>query len=373
MADKTLRALLLEDQPGDARLVREALPETPSRPVEVEWCQKLSQAQERLARGGIDVVIADLNLPDSMGLDTLRALRTENPDVAIVVLTGAGEEETVGARAVREGAQDYLVKDGLDGRLLRRALSYAVERQRLLTFRAEFLRNVNHELRTPLSSAYGFVRLLLDDMAGKLPAKQKKFLTIAVKNLDQLIAMVDDLTENSRGEQGQLIIEPKHCSLAAQIRETIEGLRLTAVERGVRLSFEESPLPEVFADPKRCRQILINLIGNALKFTPRDGTVSLRAAVDNRDPGFVRVAVSDTGPGIGPEETGLIFERLHREPAPALDGRRGLGLGLSISRKLVSAQGGRIWVESRPGRGSTFYFTVPVHAQSVPAAHPLDK
>ncbi|MDP9253436.1 MAG: PAS domain S-box protein, partial [Verrucomicrobiota bacterium] len=233
-------------------------------------------------------------------------------------------------------------------------------RHEQLRLKDEFFSHVSHELRSPLSAIYQFVTLVLDGLAGELTAEQREYLGIALRNVRQLRSMIGDLLDAARAQEAKLIIEPRTVGVTELIEETLSALRPIAKAKRVVLSADVSQdVPSVYADPNRVRQILSNLIDNGIKFTPEHGAVTVTAQVLNDNSEFVRVAVTDTGCGISPDQAQNVFERLYQVPGPAATSRKGLGLGLYICKELVSQHGGRIWVENRRGRGSTFLFTLP--------------
>ncbi|MFH1724248.1 MAG: ATP-binding protein [Elusimicrobiota bacterium] len=231
------------------------------------------------------------------------------------------------------------------------------ERARIEHLKEEFLHNVSHELRSPLSAICQSVQLVLEDMGDDSSPAQRRFLEIADRNVEQLRVMIEDLLETTRAETGKLTVEPRRVVLPALIAEAAGDKKLVAQEKGISVSAEvEEDLPRVFADPVRVRQILINLVDNAIKFTPEKGSVILRGGVFDKEPGMVLVSVADTGCGIERDVATRIFDRLYQVER----GRKGLGLGLYICEQLATRHGGRIWLESEPGKGSTFLFTLPV-------------
>jgi len=370
MSDSRIKVMLIEDNPGDARLVREMLAGGGDTQFDLQCHDRLSPALEHLAKTENDVVLLDLSLPDSQGLDTITKVHAEARQMPVVVLTGL-DDETLAIEAMHQGAQDYLVKGQLDGNLLTRSIRYAIERHRLmmeleetrqqqLEMKDQFLSRVSHELRTPLAAIHQFITILLDGLAGHLTPEQREYLEIALRNTDQLRTMVADLLEVTRAQIGRLNINPQRVSLAELITETLETFQM-ATDKVVSLSAKvPGDLPLAYADPDRVRQTLVNLINNAMQFTPENGKITVRAQVYSEDPNYLCVAVADTGCGIGHEEKEQIFKYLYQGGNNIEASRRGLGLGLYISKELVSRQGGRIWVESETGRGSTFYFTVPI-------------
>ena len=236
--------------------------------------------------------------------------------------------------------------------------------QRLLT-KDQFLSHVSHELRSPITAIYQFVTILIDGLAGDLNPEQQEYLNIVLRNVTQLRNMITDLLEATRAETGKLAFEPRCASLSQLASEVLETALPTAVAKGVALTTDvPSDLPFVFADPARIKQILTNLIENGIKFTPAKGAITLRSQIDNQDPDFLRIAVADSGCGISSEGTKKIFDRLFQETETIDSNRQGLGLGLYICKELVNLHGGKIWVESDLGKGSIFYFTLPLFSLS---------
>lgn len=233
-------------------------------------------------------------------------------------------------------------------------------REKVLT-KDQFFSNVSHELRTPLTAVYQFVTIVLDGLAGNLTAEQKQYLEIALRNVKQLQAMVGDLLEAARAESGKLAIHPRGVSLKLSVEETLGTFSANAREKGIELS-EDLPgdLPLLYVDPRRLKQILTNLVDNALKFTPKNGRVTVRAAALDGARDFIQVSVNDTGCGISAGNTERIFDRLFQVENSLDTNRNGLGLGLHITKELVVRHGGSIWAESKPGTGATFNFTMPV-------------
>jgi signal transduction histidine kinase len=233
-------------------------------------------------------------------------------------------------------------------------------RQQQLRLKDEFLSHVSHELRSPLTAIHQFITILLDGLAGDLNHEQREYMEIALKNVYQLQAMINDLLEITRVEAGKLSIEPQCFSIAKVVNETCSTLRKRAAAKGVVLNADnQNGLPFVYADPARIKQILINLIDNGIKFTPENGVINVRAEILKQDPNFLCISVEDTGYGISIEDHERIFDRLYQTEHALSSSRKGLGLGLHICRELVSRQGGRIWVESQQGHGSTFFFILP--------------
>jgi sigma-B regulation protein RsbU (phosphoserine phosphatase) len=375
MRTRALNVLLVEDNAGDARLLREMF--TTERPgsIELTHLMRMSEALVHLAKGGVDIVLLDMGLPDGHGLDTVRRARAVAPDVPLIVLTGL-DDEALAAEAMKEGAQDYLIKGQIENRALPRALRHAIERHRMqaeadhirmeqLQFKDEFLSHVSHELRSPLTAIYQFVTILQDGLAGEVNQEQQQHLEIVLRNVKQLRAMINDLLEVTSVQAGKLLIRLERTSIFDAITYTVDTLQEAARDKGITLTAGTGGvLPDIWADATRIRQILIILVDNALKFTPTNGTVKVQTRRWESDPSFLVLEVADSGCGISADKTELIFERLFQVADPAVAARKGLGLGLYICKELVTRQGGRIWASSVPGEGSTFSITLPVFSLS---------
>jgi PAS domain S-box-containing protein len=245
-------------------------------------------------------------------------------------------------------------------------------RQKRERLEEKLLSHVSHELRTPLTAIYIFTTNLLDGVYGDLTSYQHENLTLALENVQQLKSMVSDLLDITRVESHKLTVEPQHLSLAKLIDDVLSTCLTNAALKNVTLRSDVAPgLPFVWADPARVRQILINLIDNGIKFTPPGGSVTVASRPNAENEGFLCLSVSDTGCGISSKNRELVFERLSQVSGTTEASRSGLGLGLFISRELVSRHGGRIWVESELGQGSSFYFTLPVFSLAKLCAHVL--
>jgi len=366
------RVLLIEDNPGDADLVRLRLGEGKS-DVQVNCVPRLADALACLEVETPSLVLLDLNLPDSHGAETFRRIMQKAPNVPVVILSGQ-DDEALAIKAVHQGVQDYLVKGDITSKQLERALRYAVERQGLLRsleitrkqqleFKNRFLSHVSHELRTPLTCIHQYVTILLDGLAGAMKPEQTDHLKTVLKSVNQLHAMIRDLLEATRADSGKLRIDQRCIDIGELMQQAVMMMRPTAAEKHVGLQSTIDPsVPLVYADPDRTLEVLINLIDNAIKFTPPEGSVAVLASRVETDPSAVYLSVSDTGRGIPQESLPQVFERLYQDPDSVDDSRAGLGLGLFIAKEIVTLHGGRMWVASQSGTGSTFSFTLPLYS-----------
>ena len=222
--------------------------------------------------------------------------------------------------------------------------------------KSEFLANMSHELRTPLNAILGFSQVLRERMFGDLNEKQEEYVEDILASGYHLLALINDVLDLSKVEAGQLELDIAPFSLQEALERGIVMVRERATDGIVRVDLAPvADVDVVTGDERRVRQIIFNLLANAVKFTPEGGIVGVSVAQVN---GEVRVSVADTGPGIEPDDHERIFEEF-RQAEAGIEQREGTGLGLALSKRLVELHGGRIWVESKIGEGSTFVFTLP--------------
>jgi signal transduction histidine kinase len=251
--------------------------------------------------------------------------------------------------------------DGLERKVAERTRDLAVANERLQELdrlKSDFVSNVSHELRTPLTAIKGAVDLVLREVAGPLTEKQTHYLTRVRSNTQHLAGLINDLLDLSKIESGKIEVKTGLVSLGGLTHEVVETLRPVAAEKVIALELtisEQSIL--VRADRDKINQILMNLIGNAIKFTPAQGRIAVSALINGN--GDALVSVSDTGQGVPPDEKEKIFDKFYQIAEMGGAKPKGTGLGLAISKALVELHGGKIWVEPEPNGGSTFYFTLP--------------
>jgi signal transduction histidine kinase len=386
MVKERIKVLIVEDDPGDARLAEVTLSQSSHLVFETEITDCLSLAMERLCGGSFDVVLLDMGLPDSQGLDTLSRVHNENQEIPIVVLTGFDDEE-MGVQAMQAGAQDYLAKGQDVNRSLIRCIRYAIERKKAETqiktytqelaernkqlnlqtqkaleasrLKSEFLANMSHEIRTPLNAIMGFAQLLKDDSENPLTDSQREFLGYVLSGGENLLNIINDILDLSRVEAEKITLENIECSLKDIIDELHKMFKQRADEKGIdlRISYEEDISDKLLSDPTRLRQILLNLTGNAIKFTDK-GYVEIGVQKGNNFPERLEFYVRDTGIGIPQEKIESIFNPFEQVDGSMTRKYGGTGLGLAIVNRLVGLMGGEIKVISQLGKGSTFYFQI---------------
>ena len=224
--------------------------------------------------------------------------------------------------------------------------------------RSNFVSMVSHELRTPLNSVNGFIDLLMLGHMGELTQEQKTYLGYAQEGVQQLISIVEDVLLMTRSDSGQFDIKPQEVNFLQLAKQVLRGLQPQALKASVILNRDiPSPSPMLYIDPQRMKQVLNNLVTNAIKFTPPGGTVTLRARPYNER--FLMISVVDTGYGIPPEDRDHVFERFYQSNHHLQSKMGGYGLGLPIAKLIVEQHGGEIGFDSTVDQGTTFYFTAP--------------
>lgn len=363
-----MKVLLVEDNPADACLLRETLIDAGASRFSLTHVQLLADAEKLLNETDFDAVLLDLSLPDSIGLDSLRRVASASPSTPVVVLSGIDDESTA-VTALRDGAQDYLVKGHADGALVVRALRYAVERketqiqlqeardfaERANRAKSEFLAAMSHDIRTPMNAILGVADLLAE---GNLDEVQQNYVDVLKAAGDTLLGLIDDILDISKLEAGRVELAEKEFALHEVIHSVCEVISVPAHERGLELVYDIFPdvPPRLIGDPARLRQILINILGNSVKFT-RQGEVVLRICSDRHEPGRLYFSVHDTGEGIPPDMLENIFERYVTTQPIAGQRQKGAGLGLAIAKRLVLLMHGQIEAVSRVGEGTTMRFS----------------
>lgn len=226
--------------------------------------------------------------------------------------------------------------------------------------RSNFVSMVSHELRTPLNSVHGFIDLIMQGHMGELTEEQHTYLGYAQEGVDQLISIVEDILLMTRSDLGQFDVKQEGMFLGNLVRQVMSSMQPQAQNAGVELCQHVSPdLPLLQADPQRLKQVLNNLIANAIKFTPPEGSVTISARYDDNDD-FVTISVTDTGYGIPVEDRPHIFERFYQSNHSQQSRMGGYGLGLSIAKLIVEQHGGTINFDTSLDSGTVFYFTLPV-------------
>ena len=346
----------------------------------VELAENGEEALKKIDKEDFDLVLTDITMPGIDGLRLISEIAKSKPETLMVLLTGHGTIDSA-LEAIRRGASDYLTKPVNLDEMLLRIRKVLEQRQRFLSLKdsatkleraneelmkidemkSEFISVASHELRTPLTAIKSAVQLVLEGKTGEINENQKKFLSIAERNINRLASIVNNLLDLSRIESGKIRMKPEEMDLRGAIEFTLLSLKAQADGKSTQLTMDvKEELPSVYADGEKVAQILTNLIGNAIKFTPQGGTVSLSAKPFGEDRQMVAVSVRDSGVGIPEDQLDRIFDKFYQVEDCLGHSVEGMGLGLAITKGLVEAHHGKIWVESEVGKGSVFTFTLPV-------------
>jgi signal transduction histidine kinase len=381
MTSNPLFVLVLEDQPADFDLVVHEL----RRSGFAARCQRVETEADYLIQlqEGPDIILADYALSGFDALGALRLLQESGLIIPVIVLTGAVSEDTV-VECMRRGAADYLIKDRIKrlGPAVQRALEEAdLRRQKQRAERAlrqinveleeqyhkaeaanrmksVFLANMSHELRTPLTAIIGFAELIVDGKVGPVALEQLDLLQEVLGNGRHLLGLINDVLDLAKIESGTMSFRPEPISISETVGETISGLRTLAAQKRIGLTADvRTPAEKVFLDSQRLKQVLLNYVSNALKFTPPGGRITARVLREGNS--FFRLEVEDTGIGIARADIGRLFQDFHQLDDGLSKQVQGTGLGLALTKRIVEAQGGHVGVASTVGKGSTFFAVLP--------------
>jgi signal transduction histidine kinase len=247
-----------------------------------------------------------------------------------------------------------------NARLFREIADKSAQLEAASRHKSEFLANMSHELRTPLNAIIGFSEILAEKMFGDINEKQTEYLQDILESGRHLLSLINDILDLSKIEAGRMELEATDFDLPSAIDNALTLVRERASRRGITLGHSvDERLGQIRGAERKVKQVLLNLLSNALKFTPEGGRIDVSARAHD---GVAEVSVKDTGVGIAPEDQEAVFEEF-RQVGTADKKVEGTGLGLVLSRKFIELHGGRIWVKSQIGAGSTFTFTLPVRRE----------
>ncbi|MFO7773568.1 MAG: response regulator [Dehalococcoidia bacterium] len=368
MVDKSVSILLVEDNPGDRRLIREMLAEASDFTFDVRYADRLQAAMEYLGQNGVEVVLLDLGLPDSQGLETLRKVYAQVPEMPIVVLTGLNDE-VVGVQAINEGAQDYLIKGQVETQLLRRTIRYAIERKQAeererrlqlqlslsnrLASLGLMVEGIAHEINNPLASVIGFAQMLA---YGDIPENVREDVQTIEENAQRVANIMTNLLAFARQQK----LERTYADINDIIRATLEMRAYPLHSSNITVTTRLDPaLPSTMADATLLQQAFLNLIINAeteMKLAHGKGNLLVTTELVNDT---IHVSFSDDGPGIAQANLTHVFDPFFSTRGVG----QGRGLGLSVCYGIITDHKGRINVKSQPGKGALFTIELPVVAE----------
>jgi signal transduction histidine kinase len=368
----TSRILVVDDEQSVATTIKAILQLDGN---EVTAVTSGKEALEELREHEFDVVLTDLRLDDLDGIEILRETQKLWPDTVSIMLTGYASLESA-VTALRSGAYDYLIKPS-DVDELRATIGRALERRRLRQrlveleqldkLKTQFLSMASHELRTPLTAVSGFMQIARRRMsrmsgANDIPQpwreeaqKSDETLEMANRQAKKLARLIDELLDVSRLQQGRVEMRLAEIDLADVVREVAERMRL--LSKGHEIEAKIEGAAPIVADRDRIEQVFENLVGNAIKYSPESGRIHVSVRVNGMN---AIVSVRDQGIGVAPGEVEKIFGLFYRSPDPRADHVGGLGLGLYISREIVSRHHGKLWAERNADAGTTFHVTLPL-------------
>ncbi|MFB3886023.1 MAG: ATP-binding protein [Thermodesulfobacteriota bacterium] len=368
------RILVVDDEKPIRDFLFEALTQLGG--FSVGMAEDGEEALKKIEKENFDLVLTDMKMPRMDGLQLITEIAKLKPETLTVLLTGHGSIDSA-LEAMKRGASDYLTKPiNLDEMMLR-LRKVTEERQRFISLKdhaaeleraneelrkidemkSEFVSVASHELRTPLSAIKNAVQLMLQGRTGEINENQTKFLSMAERNINRLTGILNSLLDLSRIESGKIEIKFEEVDLRSSIEFVLSSLRPQTDGKSIQLKMEiaEGLLP-AYADRDKFEQILTNLVGNAIKFTPEGGEISVSAKPFEEE--MVAISVKDSGIGIPEDQLDKIFEKFHQVEDSLRRSVTGTGLGLAITKGLVETHHGKIWVESELGKGSTFIFTL---------------
>ncbi len=388
MTDETIRILLIEDDEDDYIITCDVISDIKQSNYSLDWAPNFTEGLSRLLAGPYDVCLIDYSLGSRTGLELIKQAVRNGCKTPMIMLTGMSDHET-DIRSMKAGACDYLVKDKIDASVLERSIRYAIQRAELLKHlesftgelkeakeaaetsnraKSQFLARMSHEIRTPLNIILGMVDQLEET---NLNDRQREYLSMLQNSGCHLLNLINEILDLSKVEAGELKLSACKFNLVELVEQTCVTMAQEAARKNIGFFIRTDPElwpVKVFGDPDRLKQILINLIGNAVKFTEAgevrvylekaDETTEL--CESHGDKTEIKICVEDTGIGIPEEEQQGIFESFTQADESITRRFGGTGLGLAITKSLVELMGGRIWVESAPGAGSRFQFTAPM-------------
>jgi len=377
MATAPIRVLLVDDDEDEYVIVGDLLRECTDR-FDLSWAPTYEQGVQAILEFRCDVCLVDYRLGERNGVDLLAEVTSESGHAQVILLTG-GSDPAVDLAASKAGAADYLFKGDLTTSLLEKSIRYAVERgstlkalresreiaRSLNLAKSAFLASMSHEIRTPMNAILGMADMLWES---QLTAEQRRYVEVFRRSGSALLALINDILDLSKIESGHLALENIEFDLQEVLDQAIELIAGKARAKNIVLLSHLSPgvVTAVRGDPARLRQILINLLGNAVKFTDSGEIVLAACNQEPDEPRKIEFTVTDTGIGIPSDKLGIIFDDFAQADASTARRYGGTGLGLGISRRLVEAMGGHLTASSSVLKGSTFRFALTFMAAENP-------
>jgi two-component system sensor histidine kinase/response regulator len=357
-----VRVLLVDDDEDEYIITRRLIAEIVGRKHLLDWAPTYEQGLRSIIEGKHDIYLIDYRLDERTGLDLLKEAISQGCTQPIILLTGQ-EDREVDIQAMKSGAWDYLVKGRIDSTALERAIRYTLEHKKILDIQLEnqrqrekFVATLTHDLKTPIKAEFRIFELLLDGRFGPITEEQESVIREMLRSNRFMYQMVDNLLTAFKFEEGHLILRMESVDLNELINSKVSmDLMALAQDKGQSLTLDLQPnLPLVQVDALEITRVVHNLVQNAINYTPKNGKIKVSTRASDHQ---VSVMVEDNGPGIDIQMQKSLFE-----PYASMAKRYrhvGTGLGLYISKKIIEAHQGKLFVESEPGKGSRFTFVLP--------------
>jgi len=377
MAGERERILVVDDEESVRILLKRILTEAG---YDVVTAANGQEALDKVSQLQVRVVLSDIKMPGISGIEVLRKLTADHPDICVIMATAVTDTQTA-IDIMKLGAYDYISKPFNRDDLLMR-IQKAIEKLELEEkikesaaelevamrnaqvanqAKSDFLASMSHELRTPLTSILGLSEVLQEEYFGKLNSKQKQYLNDIQESGQHLLLLINDILDIAKIEAGKMELELGPVVVKELLENSLIMIKEKAGKHNIKLDVDLAPEIKglkIQADERKLKQIIFNLLSNAVKFTPDGGRIQLGASCEDEK---LAVAVTDTGIGISVEKQEKVFQEFYQVEAGLKDKTPGTGLGLPLSRKMVEMHGGEIWCESEgEGKGSRFVFTIPL-------------
>lgn len=352
--------LVVDDEMGP----RESLKMILNPYYNVHVAERGGQAVEMLGKFPVDLVTVDLKMPGLSGIHVLEKLKEYDPDIEAIIITGYGSLDTA-IEGLRLGAFDYISKPFDVNHILslvRRGLERRSAKTRLRQVKADFLSNVSHELRTPLSVVVGFVYLLLNQVIGKLSDEQQRVLETVYRNSEELLELIDNVLWMTSLNAGDAAATVERFDAREVVSESVKRYERILREKGLALSVETADAGMfIFSDRSKVERIFQNVLNNAIKFTAQ-GEITVKAR-PTADRSGIEFEVTDTGIGIEKNKMDSIFEPFQQVDTSSHRSFSGLGLGLTVARRMVELLGGTLEIGSEAGKGTRVLMKFPSQAR----------
>ncbi|MDB5039037.1 MAG: histidine kinase,Response regulator receiver domain proteinhistidine kinase [Bacteriovoracaceae bacterium] len=371
-----LKILVVEDNPGDAELLRVAFRRLrPERTIEMIHVELLHAAIDFLKTHSVDAIVLDLSLPDSSGFVSIELINQTVPHIPVIVFTG-WDDRNAALQGIRSGAQDYLIKGSFDYVSIISTIDYAIERQKIKNvvegsrlqiqqeseFKKEVLEVVAHDLRSPLAGVILQLEGILKGDLINLNPDQKKIFQQMYNNCKQVIELSNELLDLD-SLKSKDFLKLQEVDLTSYIRKTFDSFAPLAARKAIHMHLSlPQKLPLLSADPKRIAQALNNLISNAIKFSFQKTEIEVAVKVEKNDLIF---SVKDQGQGIPEEDKSKLFLEFSRTRIRPTAGEDSAGIGLAIVKNIIDAHMGELSVETVLGEGSTFAFSIPIQLKKL--------